>query len=310
MRNAVLFVDIFLFSLYLAGLCLLLRREFAYLKGRLSLGLRLYSYGLKEEGKFFGRLSSFVFTATGKEGKGKALSASVSALFLAAFFLARIFFNIFFSLVVALLAASVPAVSLVSKIQKQRNRSGKEGLSFSSALYREYLLENRNMYTALEKCAERTEGFPVSGRQAGLLCMRLRSARGKREAKNACTDFAKALGSGWARALSLAVFASLEGYDVSEALIEIISDLKEGKQEAEEIKRINSESVRMTLFLVPALYVFCILISTGYLGIGMRDLLRYQFGTPAGAGLFFSALMLFLLCRLLISFVKGDRVDI
>jgi hypothetical protein len=303
-------VSLGIYIAYFSGLFLSLGNVFSYIKGRVTLRRRLRSAVKKTPGTLESRLSSIVFLASGKEDKGRSLAMICAFLFVLSFSYSFIHFGIFFSLIIALLAASVPIVSLVSKIKKQRDRSSREGLSYVNELYRQYVIGRKNIYTALEKTSGNSSEFPVSGHHTYLLLLRLRAAESRRASRRACSDFASALGSAWAKSVSFAISCACDGDDISEALLDIIRRLKDGLEEGEERKRLNGESVRMTVFLVPAMYVFTVFLSVSYLGMDMKKLMMNQFGSSTGIRFFALIVLLFLFNTSLLSLINGSPADI
>ena len=110
------FVSLVVYIAYFTGLILILGNVFSYMKGRITLRRRLSSAAKRTPGPLEARLSSIVFMAIGKEDKGRSLALMCSLLFALSFACSLIHFGIFFSLIIALLVASVPLVSLVSKL--------------------------------------------------------------------------------------------------------------------------------------------------------------------------------------------------
>ena len=237
MRYWVFTADLCLRLLYFTGLLLALSDVRAYIAGRLTLRRRLPISRRVKDGMLISKLSSLVYISTGKVDMGRKMVYICLTLFAVSFAYSLKIFSFFFSLIIALLTASAPIVSLVSKIQNQRSRSSKEGLAFTGELCRSYIIENKNIYSALERTAKQSLYFPICGRQAYLLLLRLRSAEGLSDEKRACSDFAAALGSRWGRSVSLALMSACSGYDISEALTEIIRRLKGSETGFQEKKR-------------------------------------------------------------------------
>ena len=305
----VYFVSFMIYVTYFTGLILILRNVLAYIKGRITLKRRLMSMKNKGSGPVISRLDSMVFMATGKEGKGGILGSSCIFLFAAAFLYSSISFGFFFSLIIALLAASVPLISLVSIIQNQRSRSSREGQAFVSELHRQYLICGKNILSALEKTFENGEDFPVCRRQAYLLLLRMRSAGNKKAVKNACSDFAVSIGRIWAKNVGAAVFSAYEGFDISEALTDIMGRLDLAKADSEEKKRLNGEAKRMTVFLVPAMYAATLLMAVTILDIDLGQLLRKQFSDRTALLLFFVIALMFFVNCMLLSVMNGSSAD-
>ena len=302
-------ISLFIYTAYFAGLYILLSNVLAYLKGRLTLRRRLMSMKKKAPGPVEAKLDSMVFMAFGKEGRGRLLAYTCFFLFAVSFLYSSISFSIFFSLIIALLVASVPLVSLVSIIKKQRNRSSREGQVFVNELYRQYLINEKNILVSLERAFENGEEFPVCRRQAYLLLLRLRSAESRREVRTACSDFAGAIGALWAKNTASAILSSYEGFDISEALSDIIGRLSLVKEDAEERKRLNGESARMTVLLVPAMYLSTLAMAHGLLGMDMKEIMKNQFADKTGLLLFLVILILFFVNCMLLSIINGSDAD-
>ena len=302
-------VSVLIYFIYFLGLCFCLGNTFEYIKGRVTLRRRLYDLRKKEPGRVRAKLDSLVFMATGKENGGGSLAFLCVLIFSVVFLYLCVSMSVFFSLIIALLAASVPIVSLVSKIQKQRNGSGREGLPFVNELYRQYVTGDRNILTALEGCCGDTSEYPLCGRQAYLLLLRLRSSGDRAYVKRACSDFAGAIGSLWARSLASAFVSAYGGFDISKALLDLLSRLKLMNEGREERKRLNSESSRMTLFLVPAMYLFTLIVSVKVLGLSFSQLLKSQFLDRTGLMFFFSIVILFFVNCMLLSAVNGSSPE-
>ena len=310
MRSLSLGITLCLYLLYFSGLFLAESDILAYIMGWITLRRRLPVSKNISRNSIEKKISSFVYMATGKEGMGRKLIYVCAFIFLFSFLYLITLFNIFFSLIIALLVASVPVLSLVSKIQNQRSRSSKEGLAFAAELQRNYVIENKNIYEALEKTSAKKEAFPACGKQAYLLLLKLRSSEGILEEKDACRDFGNALGSLWGKSLALAIASACSGYDVSDAFDDIVSRLKRAETRLEERKRLNGEAIRMSLILVPFMYILSLLISVRYLGISLGNLLRNQFGTVIGLKLFSIILLLFVFNGLILSYVTKKPADI
>ena len=71
----------------------------------------------------------------------------------------------------------------------------------------------------------------------------------------------------------------------------------------------NSESVRMTMFLIPLLYAGTILLSVFYLDLSPGEYLRNQFGTAEGILFFLFILFLMFLNLVILRAVSNTRID-
>lgn len=304
------FVNIALYLMFALGIILCFYRSFRALVGCLTLKRRLYESRKDQRSaglSYF--LARIVFSATGKENKGREFLLFEALLFFIACACAHVYYNIFVSLIVALLAASVPLVSLVSKIQTQRNRGSMEGPSFVSELYRQYRIENNNIYTALEKTISRQEKYPVCADQCFRLLFRIRASGNPLYVKNCCDDLAFSLGTVWGRNLAYCIYSAAFGLDISSALSDMIRNLDSAMENREERLRLNSEAFRMTLFLIPVIYLSTVLLSVKYLGSNLPRFLHNQFFTPEGLLLFFISAVLFFFNSMLLRLAASNRLD-
>ncbi len=310
MKAGVFAVSMIIYIAYFTGLVLLLSDVLAYIKGRLTLRRRLMSMKQRDPGFIEAKLDALFFMAFGKENKGKYLGFFCLLLFAVSFIYTFLHFGIFFSLIIALLVASVPLVSLVSKNQNQRNRSGREGLPFANEIYRQYMMGDKNILTALERTLAASCEYPECGRQAGRLLLRLRAAGDRKAVKNACSDFAGAIGSSWARNMGNAFVSAYDGVDIQEALLDICERIKLKRKDGEEKKRLNQEASRMTVFMVPFMYAATLFMSVRVLGLSFEEIIRNQFLDRTGLMLFLAACLLFFINCLLISAVNGSSADL
>lgn len=304
-------VRIILYILFISGLIIIFRNSFLNLYGWLSLRKNLIS-GKKQysESPVFEYLSMLCFASFGKEKMGKTLFCFLIIVFSLSFAFSFIYFKFLISIIIAILCTSIPFLSLVSKVLKDRNRSSKESIAFLSDLYRVYRIENQNIYATMEKVLLDKNNFPICAKYLYMLCLHLRSAGSKTHIKECCNDFAKALNSAWGKSLAVCIESSCSGVDVSAAILEILSQLKMAKENEEERKRLNSESFRMTVFLVPALYAVTILISVKYLGVPISRLVENQFLNAEGLFFFLVIVLLFSINLLVINFITDSKLDI
>ncbi len=197
--------------------------------------------------------------------------------------------------IIAFLAAAIPVLAVMAAGGRAKRLAGNEGLSLVSELLRQYRAGSRNIYDAMEGCLESGTDLRASRKQLSLLLIRLREAGSRDAVSAACARFSASVGTSWAAMLSSCVeTAVLKGADISEGLSDIAEQLRESRKLFEERKRMNSEAVRMSVFLVPALYGGTMLICSGFLGMELRDILRNQFASAPGITLFLISVFLFL----------------
>jgi len=77
----------------------------------------------------------------------------------------------------------------------------------------------------------------------------------------------------------------------------------------EEKKRANSESTRLVQFLVPISYFASVAIAVFMLDIPLGKLIRNQLLEPAGMGILFVIVVLFIVNMTILDLVKNGKFD-
>jgi len=263
-----------------------------------------------EEGKIFILARNLLAGAFGKEIDGIWLVISVCLIFIISFFVGVRNLSFISSLLLASFCAAMPLMVLYSKVQSMRNKGSREGISLLSELYRQYKMNNLNMIKALEQTISSEGDFKICKKQLYILLIRLQDAASKKEIRACCKNLAFALGTNWSRSLATCIeISATKGTDVSLALIDVIEQLKTAKQMAEERKRLNGESMRMTVFLVPLLYILTIIVSLKYLNMSIVKFVSNQFFTPKGLFLFIVNLFLFVINLTIMNLIDSARMD-
>ena len=191
-----------------------------------------------------------------------------------------------------------------------RRRAGKEGLALVTELYRQYRIKDRNIYEAINAALASPGDYHACRKPLSLLLARLRDAGSKAQVIRSCRKFASGIGTLWGRMLAGCVEAAvIRGADVSEALSDIAAQLGEAQKLAEERKRLNSEAIRMTVFLVPVLYAGTMFMAAGFLELELKDLLRNQFASPEGLMLLVLSAFLFLMDLIILQHIENSGTD-
>ena len=232
-------------------------------------------------------------------------------VFASSLLLARQYFRAATAVIAAFLAAAIPVLILLLKRERTRKRAGREGISLVTELCRQYRVKDRNIYEAIEAALSSGSEFPVCRSYLSMLLMRLRDAGSRGAVSAACRRFAVSAGSLWSRMLSGCIeTAVLTGLDVEEALADIARQLSSAQKLQEERRRLNSEAVRMTVFLVPMLYAGTMIIAARFLKMELSDILRNQFASPEGLLLLLISVFLFLLDLILLGNIENSSADI
>lgn len=305
-------VNLAIYAAYFTGIFLAARENFAAAAAALVLRKRLRPSGgrahrLPAPAAYFARALGAVFK---KEVNGFAFFFGTVALFAAALLIGLRMFSPASALACASMAAAMPVMAVFLRLESERTKSSAEALSFVTELYRQYRISKCNIYAAMEAAASSSGDFPVCRRHLHSLLMRLRGSGDAADIKAYADSFAFALGTVWGRMLSVCIrMAALNGTDISAGLADMIEQLKAANARAEERKRMNGESLRMTLFLVPLLYAATLLLSVFYLDVSPMRLLGNQFATAEGLLFFMLIAFLSLLNTVILRAVANTRID-
>ena len=206
--------------------------------------------------------------------------------------------------------AGLPYLYLRVRLERLRRDGSFEGEKLVSAFLTSYLISGGNIYETIERTIASCPHLKVTPKLLSSLLLGLR-----RTADPACvraeTDaFAYGVGTSWASMLAYAIRAgALKGTDMTPVIEDILSQLKEARALAEERRRINGESVRMTAFLTPGLYIGSVLVAVAVMGLPPGRFLYNQFFTAQGFALFTAGLFLFLLNRVLLEILTNRKLD-
>ena len=305
-------ITITVYAFFITGLILIFYSGFEAFFRRFSLRRRLNAAQkrLHKPGGIMAFFEELLFAAFGKEKSAGIFAFALAALFALVLSVALISFTLPAALAAALVCAALPVLVLYAKCENDRNKASREGLSLVSDLYRNYRISNKNISEAMQLCIEGNGEYPTCRKQMHKLLLRLREASGHEEIKDCTRLFSSSLGTLWGYMLASCIRLSAErGIDVSAGLLDIANQLKDANVRAEERKRLNGESARMGMFLVPVLYIGSIWASSKYLGISLKEFIRNQFFTAEGFMLFLAIVLLFIANMIFTGLVMNGRTD-
>ena len=295
----------------IAGLLLLFSGPFEAFFKRMTLRRSMKA----AESEYFGSdaaryLNGLVFAATGKDVPGGRVLAALLCSFAFIFALVSRVLTLPAAALAAVMFTAAPILILEFRTEDERGKASREGLSMVSELYRQYRIHDRNIYEALNYTVDNSENFPVCRRILSRLLLRLRSAGGSRDIANGLKQFSFALGTSWGHMLTTCIKVSaVSGTDISEALSDIMEQLKAAEKNAEKRRRMNSESVRMALFLIPFMYIGSFFLSVGYLNLRPSKFFRNQFLTTEGMMFFLLLLIMFVFNLCALRLVANKKID-
>jgi len=206
--------------------------------------------------------------------------------------------------------AGLPWLFLRMRLERLRRAGSFEGEKLVSAFLTAYLVSGGNIYETIERTLAQCTHLKHTPRLLEALLMSLRSTADPERVRAATDAFAYGIGTGWASMLAYAIrTGALKGTDMGPAIEDILSQLREARALAEERRRINGESVRMTTYLTPGLYFGSVFVAVAVMGMPLGRFLYNQFFTAQGFALLTSALFLFLLNRMLLEMLTNRKLD-
>lgn len=214
------------------------------------------------------------------------------------------------ALSMALMAGAIPYSILRLRLELQRKKGSMEGEKVTSELLRQYRISEDNIYEALERVIPQLGDCRVCQRQLFRLLMVLRNTGSTAEMREACNVFSYSIGTNWSYMLANSIRLSAEkGVSISLGLEDILVQMRQALANMEERKRMNSESSRITVFLVPILYLATIGLSLYYLEMTPKQFLENQLGTPEGLVLLLGNAFLFVINLAVLEVVNHQKLD-
>lgn len=212
--------------------------------------------------------------------------------------------------ITALLAGALPYGFLRVRLAAIRRKGSYEGEKLVSEFLRQYRISAFNIYETLERLVSAAGETKICGKLLFRMLLELRSTGDPEGIRRVCDTFAYGIHTNWSRMLADNIRISAgQGTNVSLAVEDILIQLREARVLAEERKRLNGESVRITLILIPLLYGATVLLSVQYLELSPAQFLKNQIGTPEGFVLLMAILLLFLVNWAILELVNNQKFD-
>ncbi len=301
-----------LYGSLLIGLYLVMKNQIARVISRIRFRNRLRAKkhpGLVES-KLDGHLRQLLWSALGYKISPKAFELFIIGIFIC--IMATGYGNVTTAeaLMSAVILASLPYLMLRIRLESIRRKSSFEGEAMISSFLSQYRIKQFNIYETIEGVLKEENDLKVTRKLMFRLLMDLRNTGSEMAIHEAVRNFSFAINTNWSRMLANCIkAAALKGLNVSLALEDILIQLREARTLAEERKRLNSEAVRMTIFMVPLMYAATVLMSVYYMEMPMRKFIFNQLYTPEGFTLFLCTLFLFLMNLMLIEIIQNKRFD-
>lgn len=211
---------------------------------------------------------------------------------------------------VSLFGGGLPYGLLRIRLESVRHRGSFEGEKVISEFLRQYRIYKYNLYETLEQMVERLEGCKVSQRLFFQILIRLRNTGNPIVIREACDLYYFGIHTNWSRMLSTNLrMAAEKGVNISLSVEDILIQLRDARTVTEERKRMNSEATRMTVFMIPLLYVITVWLSCRYMALPFSSFCKNQFGTSQGLLFFLFIWILFLFNLALLDYVNHRTFD-
>lgn len=300
------------YFMFTVGVFLIFRKHIKVLKLHFLLRHRLKSMQKKtrELSSFYRYLRGILFVGFQNPPGEKTFLFTLLALFVFIFAMGSRHFSLVTAVGLAAMSSVMPILLLMIKVESIRKKGSKEGMSVVADLYRNYWIQNKNIFSAMEETVKGNAQCPICKSLMYKLLLRLRNTGNPLEIRECIDQFTFSMGTVWGKMLGVCIRLSAEnGVDISEGLSDISDQLKFAHVRAEERRRLNSETARMTVFLVPMLYIGTVFISSYYLEVNFLDFMHNQFGTAEGFMFFISISFLFVLNLTILEFVQHQKID-
>lgn len=301
-----------LYILFISSLVFLFKDTFqsGYEILKMQNRLKARKAALKEEAPWKKHLRRMLALSLKKRVQPSAFLAFTALIFFIIFIVGMQNLSVAWSLTAAFLISAMPYLLLRVRMETIRRKGSFEGERLISEILSQYRMQEYNIYKTIEQVVLESEGMKTSGKLLFKLLLQIRNTGNPLVVKAATDEFAYGINANWSRMLANNIRISAErGTNVSFALEDILIQLREARTAAEERKRLNSESVRLVLFVIPAMYMGTILMSVNTLDISLKKFLLNQFYTPQGFLLFTLMIFLFLTNLALVEMIYNQRFD-
>lgn len=242
--------------------------------------------------------------------KGRYLMVFMSGLFMGVIIIGFKSLPVLMAFLFAGIIAAIPYLLLRIRLETIRRKGSFEGEILISNFLNQYRVSNFNIYEALEKVVLESKNTKITNKLILQMLLELRGTANPKEIKRATEKFNHVVNTNWARMFSYNVRLGAEkGINVSLAIEDILIQLREARMLYEERKRLNSEAVRIVIYLIPILYLFTLLLSVRYIGINLNTYIHNQFFTKEGFILLMLSATMFLTNIALIEIVGKQKFD-
>ena len=209
------------------------------------------------------------------------------------------------------MALTVPYGILRFRYEKLRSEVNDEREKMMSILLSAYRINNLNIEKAIEYTAGQTKDLPHTSVILSTMLLRLRECSNDADVRRVMDDLAKSIGNGWARSFAVNIrMAYVSGRNISVTLEEQLKQIRETRQLMQERLRSNSESVRMTTFMIPITLAVTAVMACGQMNMTPIEIVKVQFGDSTACMLLIVIIFLFMFNMAATQLVLRKKTDI
>ena len=184
--------------------------------------------------------------------------------------------------VLAIVIGALPYLWLRLKLSVVQRTGSFEGEALIRELNTQYKLNYKNIREAIKATVVNLDDkASLSKRALFKLALRLNTYSGEEELNEILEEFRFTYGTEWANMLTHNFYnAIVDNSDVSAGLADLLNICKEINQKIEKEKQSRTQTVAMTKFLSPALFIIFYVMAAKMLSV--KEIIRIQFTTQIG----------------------------
>lgn len=308
----VLAITIVLYMILFIGIYFLMRNQITLIINRINSHkrLRIRRRGNQAENRLEQHIRLVVLSVLGKRISPKSFEIFTVLIFIGVIAIGYGNISIIGAFLTATVLSLLPYLMLRIRLESIRRRSSFEGETLISSFLSQYRIKQFNIYETIEGVLAEGNDLKLTRKLLFRLLIDIRNTGSETVINEVVRSFSFAINTNWSRMLSNCIKTSaISGINVSLALEDILIQLREARALAEERKRLNSEAVRMTIFMVPIMYIATVIMSVYYMEMPIGQFIKNQFYTTEGFTLFVLTLFLFLTNLMFIEMIQNKRFD-
>ncbi len=303
-----------IFTIFIIGTLLFFYKDISSLYMQIKMYRRLVARArdLNGKHKVFAYIDMMAETVIGI--RGDSLIKILMGLFLLIMGFAKINTSMSKSFLVAFTIELFIIMLIFLKFQSIRKRGSFEGENLIVNFLNQYRMCHYNIYETLEKLTltKKEAKRKATGIENLIkkLLLDIRNTGNKYEIKKATDEFANIIDTNWSRIFAYNLnLAVTEGWNITNAIEDILIQLRDARTLEEERNRLNSETVRIITYMIPILYILTVVMSLKFAGMTVKQFIKNQFITSEGFAFFIISIIVFLFNLILVELVTKRKFD-